>query len=67
MGDKVDLKGSCVCGQVEYSIIDKPLFTQACHCKNCKLSTGSSFVIHTMVFEDDFFIFSPYSFWEIFA
>jgi len=56
MGDKVDLKGSCVCGQVEYSIIDKPLFTQACHCKNCKLSTGSSFVIHTMVFEDDFFI-----------
>ena len=48
------LKGSCGCGKVTYQIKDKPLITQACHCKDCKKSTGSSFVIHTMVFEDDF-------------
>tara|TARA_B100001123_G_scaffold424143_1_gene535268 strand:+ start:1036 stop:1503 length:468 start_codon:yes stop_codon:yes gene_type:complete len=53
MIDKQNLKGSCACGEVEYTIIDEPLFTQACHCKNCKKSTGSSFVIHTMIFEDD--------------
>ncbi|MBI29255.1 MAG: hypothetical protein CMI95_05125 [Pelagibacteraceae bacterium] len=56
MNEAQNLKGSCVCGQVEYTIIDKPLFTQACHCKNCKKSTGSSFVIHTMVFEHDFVV-----------
>ena len=48
------LNGSCACGKVNYSILDKPLFTQACHCKNCKKSTGSSFVIHSMVLEKDF-------------
>jgi|TARA_B100002051_G_scaffold163419_1_gene154385 hypothetical protein len=52
----MNLKGKCACGEVNYVITDKPLFTQACHCKNCKISTGSSFVIHTMIFEDDFLI-----------
>ena len=54
MNKKKDIKGNCACGNVKYKIEGKPLFTQACHCKNCKISTGSSFVIHTMVFEDDF-------------
>ena len=45
------LKGSCGCQNVKYRVNDKPLFTQACHCKDCKKSTGSSFVIHTMVLE----------------
>ena len=48
-----NLKGSCACGKVNYIITDKPLFTQACHCRDCKKSTGSSFVIHTMIFEKD--------------
>ena len=34
------LKGSCGCGKVTYQIKDKPLITQACHCKDCKKSTG---------------------------
>ena len=49
----MNLKGSCGCENVKYTIKDKPLFTQACHCKDCKKSTGSSFVIHTMVLEKD--------------
>jgi len=56
MTSKQNLKGSCACGKVEITIADKPLFTQACHCKDCKKSTGSSFVIHTMVFEDDLIV-----------
>ena len=56
MNDKDNLKGCCACGKVNYTITDKPLFTQACHCKDCKKSTGSSFVIHTMVFEDDLIV-----------
>ena len=53
MTDFKKLYGSCACGEVEYTINNSPLFTQACHCINCKKSTGSSFVIHTMIFEDD--------------
>ena len=51
MTKKKELKGKCGCGNVKYIIKDEPLFTQACHCKDCKISTGSSFVIHTMVLE----------------
>ena len=51
MNTKYNLKGSCACGKVEYSITDKQLFIQACHCKNCKKPTGSFFVIHTMILE----------------
>ena len=54
MTKKKELKGKCGCGNVKYIINDKPLFTQACHCKDCKISTGSSFVIHTMIIEEDF-------------
>jgi hypothetical protein len=43
MKKQYDLKGSCVCGKVEYLVNYKPLFTQACNCNNCKKSTGSSF------------------------
>ena len=53
MSEFKKLYGSCDCGDVQYFINDYPLFTQACHCKNCKKSTGSSFVIHTMIFEDN--------------
>ena len=53
MRKKKELNGRCGCGNVKYIIKDKPLFTQACHCKDCKISTGSSFVIHTMVLEND--------------
>ena len=47
------LQGGCICGKARYQITEKPLFTQACHCRDCKKSTGSSFVIHTMVLEKD--------------
>ena len=53
MTKKKELKGQCGCGNVKYTIKDDPLFTQACHCKDCKISTGSSFVIHTMVLDKD--------------
>ena len=53
MENNQSIKGRCKCGEVKYQITEKPLFTQACHCKDCKKSTGSSFVIHTMVLEKD--------------
>ena len=60
MSKKNEIKGNCACGNVKYKVEGKPLFTQACHCKNCKISTGSSFVIHTMIMEEDFKIIEAY-------
>ena len=52
MENNQSIKGSCKCGQVKYQITDKPLFTQACHCKDCKVITGSSYVVNTSVLEN---------------
>ena len=54
MKDKHNLRGGCPCGDVKYTINEKPLFTQACHCKDCKILTGSSFVINTIIFDSSF-------------
>lgn len=52
MSNKVELKGKCLCGTVKYKLSEKPLFTQACHCKDCKVLTGSSYVINSSVVEN---------------
>ena len=46
------LTGGCICGQVRYKITEKPLFTQACHCKDCKVLTGSSYVVNSSVLDN---------------
>ena len=51
MNEKYNLNGGCTCGKVKYSISEKPLFSQACHCVDCKISTGSSYVIHTTILD----------------
>ena len=56
MDKNISYEGSCSCGAVKYFINDYPLFTHACHCKDCKKSTGSAFVIHTMTLENTFLI-----------
>lgn len=45
--------GHCGCGAVTYEITGAPLFTQACHCTDCQRTTGSAFVVHTVIVEDD--------------
>ena len=50
-----ELKGNCACGSVKYKITEKPLFTQACHCKDCKVLTGSSYVVNSSILDNSFF------------
>ena len=52
MKNNQSLTGGCICGQVKYQIIDKPLFTQACYCKDCKVLTGSSYVVNSSILEN---------------
>jgi hypothetical protein len=38
-----ELKGSCRCGAVQYTISADPIFTGICHCTSCRKSTGSAY------------------------
>jgi hypothetical protein len=37
------LTGSCLCGNITYSLDDAPKITGVCHCKNCQRQAGSAF------------------------
>ena len=50
------LEGRCICGGVKYELTEIPLFTQACHCNDCKILTGSSYVINSSVLENTLLI-----------
>ena len=52
MNKKNEFKGQCLCREVKYKLSEKPLFTQACHCKDCKVLTGSSYVINSSILEN---------------
>jgi hypothetical protein len=38
------LKGRCGCRTVEYEVLDEFLVAYACHCSNCRATTGSAFL-----------------------
>lgn len=37
------LRGSCLCGGVEYSVADEFEYALVCHCSQCRRATGSAF------------------------
>jgi hypothetical protein len=37
------LKGTCLCGRVEYLVEDAFEYAVNCHCSNCRRTTGSAF------------------------
>ena len=45
------LQGQCSCGELEYELRGKPLFTHACHCLDCQRKSGSAFSITCIVLE----------------
>lgn len=48
------LKGSCLCGGVQYEVTG-PLFAMAtCHCTQCRKASGSEFATNASVSSDDF-------------
>ncbi len=44
--------GSCQCGQVQLKLTTPPLFTYACHCRDCQKRTGSAFSMGLVVAGD---------------
>jgi len=37
-------QGGCLCGQLRYTLNARPRALNACHCDQCKISTGSSHI-----------------------
>ena len=48
------VQGSCLCGKVTYRSESDPLFTAACHCRDCQKQTGTSFSVVVGVPADSF-------------
>ncbi len=47
------LHGHCDCGEIEYVLLNKPLFVHACHCLNCQRKSGSAFALTCFVVGSD--------------
>ncbi len=50
---KKNLRGRCRCEDLQFELIDQPLFVHACHCLHCKQKTGSSFGLTCIVLENE--------------
>ena len=37
------LAGKCLCGAVQYAVVDEFLYAANCHCSNCRRATGAAF------------------------
>lgn len=48
------IKGRCLCGDVEYSIVDSLIYAGYCHCSECRKWTGSLFSASGGVAKSDF-------------
>ena len=48
------LRGSCLCGKVQYEIEGEPRWMYQCHCGKCRAATGASFATNIIVNADKF-------------
>jgi hypothetical protein len=48
------LTGRCLCGAVEYAVMDEFLYALNCHCSNCRRATGSAFKSFAGISRDKF-------------
>lgn len=48
------LRGSCLCGQVQYELHGSPIVMYYCHCGACRKATGSAFATNIIVLTEDF-------------
>lgn len=44
-----ELKGSCLCGAVEYEVVAEPIVVARCYCADCRKASGTSHGTHVAV------------------
>jgi len=45
-------EGGCFCGEVRYRLTSRPMFTHACHCRDCQRQSGGAFAINALIETD---------------
>jgi len=58
------MRGSCLCGQVHYTITGEPQLAAHCHCVDCRKSSGTGHCTHVVVTEDQFEVQGEATFYE---
>lgn len=58
------IKGSCLCGAVEYRIERAPSVVGDCYCKDCRKSSGTVYCTHAVVAEAAYLVSGQLSFYE---
>ena len=48
------LNGSCLCGQIKYTLSSPPLLLENCHCVMCRKAHGSAYTTFAKVTKSDF-------------
>lgn len=43
------MQGRCTCGAIRYRLLDRPLFTHACHCSWCQRETGGPHALNALI------------------
>ena len=46
--------GSCLCGAVRYTLTARPLAMNACHCDDCKKTSGGTNLLVLIASSEDF-------------
>jgi len=41
--------GKCSCGEIQYELMESPMFVHCCHCSWCQRETGSAFAINALI------------------
>lgn len=57
--------GQCLCGGINYSTNNAPLFAGNCHCKDCQRSSGSAYVPAIIFHEKDVVVLGEAKYFEV--
>ena len=56
MAERLEVDGSCHCGQITYSARVDPSSVSICHCTDCQALTGSAFRVTVSARREDVFL-----------
>ena len=56
MAERLEVDGSCHCGQITYSARVDPSSVSICHCTDCQALTGSAFRVTVTARREDVFL-----------
>jgi hypothetical protein len=52
------LEGGCACGACRYELSNEPMIVHACHCTDCRRSTGGPFAVNIWIEADNVVLIS---------